>query len=108
GTAWSWSPFTVGQQLQDGRPLPSSQGWCFLAVAVVLLAGNGHVRTDIGVPRHLREIEPGATILAIAIGERGAVPPGSFDRVVATIAPVEREDPCESLRRRFGAHRESG
>lgn len=71
---------------------------------VILLAGNGHVRTDIGVPRHLRELEPHATILAIAIGERGATPSGRFDRIVTEVDPIEREDLCESLRKRFGRH----
>lgn len=72
---------------------------------VVLLAGNGHVRADIGVPRHLRDLEPDATIVAIAIGERGARPEGSFDRIVSTVEPIDREDPCESLRKRFSRHR---
>jgi uncharacterized iron-regulated protein len=72
---------------------------------VVLLAGNGHVRADIGVPRHLRDLEPDARIVAIAIGEQGARPGGSFDRIVATVEPVVREDPCESLRQRFSKHR---
>lgn len=71
---------------------------------VILLAGNGHVRADIGVPRHLRELEPDARILAIAIGERGARPAGSFDRIVTVVDPVAREDPCESLRKHFGVH----
>jgi uncharacterized iron-regulated protein len=69
---------------------------------VVLLAGNGHVRTDIGVPRHLASLQPSARMMAVAIGERGRPWPGSFDAGVE-VAPVEREDPCLALRRRFGA-----
>jgi uncharacterized iron-regulated protein len=68
---------------------------------VVLLAGNGHVRADIGVPRHLSGLEPGARILSIGVGEQGEAMAGRFDHI-AEVAPFARPDPCESLRRRFG------
>jgi len=75
---------------------------------VVLLAGNGHVRTDIGVPRHLAGLQPGAAALAVGIVERSPSADasvdaqGPFDRRVE-IAPMPREDPCEALRRHFGS-----
>ncbi|MCM5572199.1 ChaN family lipoprotein [Burkholderiaceae bacterium FT117] len=74
---------------------------------VVLLAGNGHVRTDIGVPRHLADLLPGERGVAVGIGERGSAPEGRFDHWFA-VEPVEREDPCEALRRRFGARSTPG
>lgn len=67
---------------------------------VLLLAGNGHVRVDIGVPRHLAELDAGGKTLAVGIGELGAPLPGRFDRFVA-VEKIRREDPCEVLRRRF-------
>lgn len=68
---------------------------------VVLLAGNGHVRADIGVPRYLSELDAGGAIVVVGIGEFGRPLPGRFDRFVA-VEKVSREDPCEALRRRFG------
>lgn len=64
---------------------------------VVLLAGNGHVRIDIGVPRWL---SPGTRSRTEAIGvlESRDDDEGLFDRVVFT-APQAREDPCAAMRR---------
>ena len=82
---------------------------------VVLLAGNGHVRADIGVPVHLAALDPGSVVTTVWIGE-GRAPsregpasgrageasgkPGvrAFDRSYA-VQPVERPDPCEALRK---------
>jgi len=61
----------------------------------VLLAGNGHVRRDIGVPRWL-----GADAeRALSIGfleEGGSTPTTAFDAVVRTAAEA-RSDPCARL-----------
>jgi uncharacterized iron-regulated protein len=64
---------------------------------VLLLAGNGHVRTDAGVPRWLA---PATRAKSEAIGllEEGARERGHYDRVVLTAAQ-ERTDPCEGMRR---------
>src|SRR5690606_33574955 len=90
-------------------------------LSVVLLAGNEHVRTDIGVPLHLAARDPGAPLGVVridetrhaqsapgeakaqtssigAIREEGA-PAGGFARHI-DIAPVQRPDPCEALRTR--------
>jgi uncharacterized iron-regulated protein len=64
---------------------------------VVLLAGNGHVRRDLGVPRWLTAGEQART-LAVGYLEEGDVPPpGSFDAVVYT-PRAERPDPCAGFR----------
>jgi uncharacterized iron-regulated protein len=62
---------------------------------VVLLAGNGHVRRDIGVPRWLGE--PLRT-QALTIGLLEGEPPrdAPFDLAIATLA-TERADPCAGL-----------
>lgn len=73
----------------------------------VLIAGNGHVRADRGVPRYL---EPESSVLSIGILE--AVPGENdwraylsetpeFDIVIFT-EKVETPDRCEELRKRFG------
>jgi len=63
----------------------------------VLLAGNGHVRTDAGVPRWL---SPATRARSEAIGllEIGARERGRYDRVILTAAQ-ERPDPCAGMRR---------
>ncbi len=62
------------------------------ARGVVLLAGNGHVRTDLGVPRWL---SPAARKQSVAVGylEQGDAPAAAFDRVVVT-PRQPRQDPC--------------
>ncbi|MCD6680429.1 MAG: ChaN family lipoprotein [Burkholderiaceae bacterium] len=76
---------------------------------VVLLAGNGHLRRDIGVPLHLAALRPRARIVSIAMLERSGAGEGgsaaapdqeSFDLVVRTDAQP-REDPCVALRERM-------
>ena len=111
------APMADAQRARDARIARAlADARRALRMPVVLLAGNGHVRTDIGVPAHLRELDPGASMLAVGLLERRAAPadgaeagasragPPPFDRVVETAAPA-REDPCEALRRRFGGER---
>lgn len=64
---------------------------------VVLLAGNGHVRTDAGVPRWL---SPATRARSEAIGllEADHDGRGSYDRIVRTVVQ-ERPDPCAGMRR---------
>ena len=63
---------------------------------VLLLAGNGHVRRDLGVPRWLA---PALQQRALSVGylEQLEAAPDAFDWVV--LSPVQpRRDPCASLR----------
>jgi uncharacterized iron-regulated protein len=66
----------------------------------VLLAGNGHVRRDLGVPRWLSGV-PAARVLAVGFVEADTGPIGreQYDAVVIT-PRAERGDPCEPLRKR--------
>lgn len=68
----------------------------------VLIAGNGHVRRDIGVAHWLRQ--QGMTSIVVE-GYLESADTGSdsrFDQVVL-VPPVSRPDPCEALRRRPAA-----
>jgi uncharacterized iron-regulated protein len=79
--------------------------------AAILLAGNGHVRLDRGVPYYLRRLAPARKAIAVMLAE---VEPGQNEP--ATYAPrdpagrpavhfivftprAERPDPCEEMRR---------
>lgn len=59
---------------------------------VVLLAGNGHVRRDLGVPRWLSGDRPS---LVIGFVEQDP-PEAAFDHLLR-LAPVSRPDPCAAL-----------
>ncbi len=67
------------------------------ARGVVLLAGNGHVRTDVGAPRWL-DADTRRRSLAIGVLEEGDAET-AYDRIVYT-APQARADPCEGLRKK--------
>ena len=66
------------------------------AHGALLLAGNGHVRTDIGVPRWL---SPATRARSVAIGllEPGDDSAPAFDLAFTTAAQL-RPDPCEGMR----------
>jgi len=61
---------------------------------VVLLAGNGHVRKDIGVPRWLALGGPALSVSSFGYVEKGeAAGPGQFDKTTV-VAVQARPDPC--------------
>ena len=63
---------------------------------VVLLAGNGHVRRDIGVPRWL-PADLRSRSHAVGILETGDDSAAAYDEVLY-VAPQVRPDPCAALR----------
>jgi uncharacterized iron-regulated protein len=68
------------------------------ASGVVLLAGDGHARRDLGVPRWLRSFRP-SRVLSVGFVERGTSdPPASAFDAIVTAKPVARPDPCAVLR----------
>jgi uncharacterized iron-regulated protein len=69
----------------------------------VLLAGNGHVRKDYGVPQVLRALASGLKVAAVGFDEDGVERKelvkslaGRYDYVWLT-ARAERSDPCEGF-----------
>ena len=68
---------------------------------VVLLAGNGHVRRDLGVPRWLAGTEWPSRLFVLGLLEHDdtQTPPGAFDATLRT-ETAERPDPCAELRSR--------
>ena len=69
-----------------------------------LVAGNGHVRRDVAVPRLLASLAPGASVLVVgfveleANGGRPALPPASMYQVVVFTVAAERADPCATFK----------
>jgi uncharacterized iron-regulated protein len=108
-------PMASAQRARDAtmaRALVDAHRACGLPV--VLLAGNGHVRRDLGVPRYLRDLAPRARVFSLGLIERsegqesreegapsprdeGALSP--FDLTIETPAHP-RPDPCEAFRKR--------
>ncbi|SEA19711.1 ChaN family lipoprotein [Rubrimonas cliftonensis] len=81
---------------------------------VVLIAGAGHARRDLGAPRALLAAEPGLSIVSLALLEHGAATDwrehpwadaaARFDYVWFFPA-AERDDPCDAFRARSAAPR---
>ena len=67
--------------------------------SAVLLAGNGHVRRDIGVPRWLGDAKARSFAVGYLEITDDSTPVAAFDAVVRT-AVAERADPCAEFKRR--------
>lgn len=63
---------------------------------VVVITGNGHARTDWGMPVYLQRAAPDVTIASLGQGEDGTPPTGTFDTVQDSPG-VERGDPCAAF-----------
>ncbi|WP_324753071.1 ChaN family lipoprotein [Roseovarius sp. Pro17] len=63
---------------------------------VAVITGNGHARSDWGMPALLARAAPMIEIYTLGQGEDGAVPDGIFDEVIIAPAP-ERDDPCKAF-----------
>ena len=85
----------VGAQVARDQFM-ARQVTAYAAGGVVLLAGNGHVRSDIGVPRWLGAATRARSV-AIGLLEPGDPNAVAFD-VAVTSAAQPRPDPCEALR----------
>ena len=69
------------------------------AQGVVLLAGNGHVRRDLGVPRWLSDL-PAERIWTVGFVEAPSAEAlaGAFDAIVVTAAAARDADPCDQVK----------
>ena len=92
------APMALAQRARDAA-LAVAMTAAPPGVRVVLIAGNGHVRRDIGVPHYLAAARADG-IVSIAFLERGSdgatVADGPYDEAWFT-ALVERPDPCASF-----------
>ena len=81
--------------------------------AAILLAGNGHVRADRGVPWDIARMAPGRKVMSVTLlevedGKTDAAayvprdPQGAPTADYVVLTPrVDRPDPCEAMRARF-------
>jgi uncharacterized iron-regulated protein len=100
----------LAQRARDAALADSMLGAAAARDGAVLIAGNGHVRTDRGVPSYLRAREPGAVIVAVAPLEvrEGWAQPQDYAAAFEGRLPydwvwftprLDDVDPCESFRR---------
>lgn len=65
---------------------------------VVLIAGNGHVRKDVGVARWINAVEPPLRTRSVAFLEPGDGERDNRYDAVHKVAAQTRGDPCEAMR----------
>lgn len=92
------APMALAQRARDAA-LAQAMLRAPAATRVVLIAGNGHVRRDIGVPHYLRAsgVMP-AQIVAVGFTEQGDEDSAPYDTRQMT-ARAERTDPCAAFKR---------
>ncbi len=108
--ASAFGPMSLAQRYTDAHMAESLAKAAQKHGGAFLLAGNGHVRTDRGVPWHLRQMAPARKIVAVMLLEVEAgkddaggyaprTPDGHWaaDYVLFTPQHV-RPDPCEKMR----------
>jgi uncharacterized iron-regulated protein len=78
---------TVMEALEPGR-------------TVLLIAGNGHVQRDLGVPRHLPAGQPHRVVIALAGGAAPTADPAVADRQWVT-PPRPDKDHCAEMRQQM-------
>lgn len=78
---------------------------------IVIFAGNGHVRTDRGIPWYIRQRAPKQQVISVAFVETedGKTDPATYGPrdpsgkpavdYIAFALPAPREDPCEQMRK---------
>ncbi|MEP4246969.1 ChaN family lipoprotein [Tateyamaria sp.] len=65
---------------------------------VVLITGNGHARTDWGVPTYLARVRPNLNVESVGQGERGNAPTGVFSSVITDAPAPDRGNPCDAFK----------
>lgn len=68
---------------------------------VLLIAGNGHVQRDLGVPRHLPAGQPHRVVIALAGDAAEAADPAVADRAWIT-PPLPAKDHCAEMKQQMG------
>jgi uncharacterized iron-regulated protein len=109
----AFTNMALAQRYRDAHMSAAMLSAASVHGAAILLAGNGHVRSDRGVPRDLARLAPGRPSLAVALievedgkNERAAYwlrnPLGKPTADFVVLTPrTPRADPCEAMRAQF-------
>jgi uncharacterized iron-regulated protein len=93
-----WPAMALAQRARDAAMAQALLGAAASGGRAVLIAGNGHVRRDLGVPWYLRAAGvPASQIVAIGYLE-DADRDAPYDLVRVT-EPAQRDDPCAAFAR---------
>lgn len=107
----------IAQRLRDGHMARAMVDAAAVGAGpVALVAGNGHVRLDLGVPWYLERMMPEASerpLLSVGHVEvvQGKTRPEDYPEALAQHSLViftpraERKDPCVEMRKRFSRHK---
>ena len=63
----------------------------------VLSTGNGHARSDWGVPAYLGQARPDLAVTSVGQGEREEPPAGIFSWTLNSAPQPQRDDPCAAF-----------
>ncbi|MDX1667837.1 MAG: ChaN family lipoprotein [Limnobacter sp.] len=96
-TAWKMGQIQVARDLWLASQI---QGALATSQRVIVLAGNGHINKDIGIPFWLARIHQD-DYKAVAFTEGSSREPSSAYDQVFSVPVADRQDPCEALKKRF-------
>ena len=104
----------VAQRYRDAHLADALAKAAAIHARAILLAGNGHVRKDRGVPYYLAQMAPNRKVVSVMLleVEDGKTDPSAYiprdpdgkpavDYIIFT-PRTERKDPCADMRERFG------
>ena len=92
------------QTMQSAQRVRDAWMWLALRDAAaagarpaVLVAGNGHVRTDYGVPQLIAALQPHARVASVGFGETGDAADGAPYTYLWITPRAQRDDPCATM-----------
>ncbi len=99
--ASQWPAMAMAQRARDAAMAKALIAAAGASSRAVLIAGNGHVRRDLGVPHYLRATGvPQSTITSVGYLEAPAAAQGEPYDIVKITPAAARDDPCEAFVKR--------
>lgn len=97
------APMALAQRARDAQIAEVALRATAGARLAIVLAGNGHIRRDYGMPLHLSSLRPGIRVFSLGLLEEGMEEQSRLFDAVWSVPSLKRADPCEELRQRFRA-----
>ncbi len=113
----AFAKMAIAQRLRDGHMARTMVDAAAVGAGpVALVAGNGHVRLDLGVPWYLeRMISDAQERPLVSVGHievvEGKTQPADYAEALSHYSLIvftpraTRKDPCDEMRKRFGGHK---